>query len=72
MEGARVPGAKIGRKAKLAEKSKDKLLEKSAHLDAWQQIEVLEKDMFEAAKNLEFEKAASIRDLIQTLKTQAE
>ena len=34
------------------------------------EIKKLEKEMFECAKNLEFEKAASIRDKLSTIKRQ--
>lgn len=39
--------------------------------DIWKQIESLEKLMHQAAKDLEFERAASLRDQITKLKTQA-
>jgi excinuclease ABC subunit B len=39
--------------------------------DIWKSIELLEKQMFQAAKDLEFEVAAKIRDEIEKLKTKA-
>lgn len=68
LEGARVPGAKPGRKRAVAEKSADYLGTVDPGKDIWQQIGKLEKQMKEAAKNLEFEKAAQIRDAIVELK----
>lgn len=69
LEGARVPGARPGRKRAVAEQAADYLSQVDPHKDIWQQISVLEKQMKEAAKNLEFEKAAQIRDAIGELKT---
>ncbi|MCR6651236.1 MAG: excinuclease ABC subunit UvrB [Cellvibrionaceae bacterium] len=69
MEGARVPGAKVGRKRAVAEKPADYLQKIDPAKDIWAQIANLEKEMLAAAKNLEFEKAASIRDAIHELKT---
>lgn len=69
LEGARVPGAKIGRKRAVAEKPADYLQKVDPSKDIWSQIANLEKEMLAAAKNLEFEKAASIRDAIHELKT---
>ena len=37
----------------------------------WKTIEQMEKQMFQAAKDLEFEVAAKLRDQIEKLKTQA-
>jgi excinuclease ABC subunit B len=71
MEGARVPGSKPNRKkAAVAEKPGDYVLPGQVK-DVWGQIEKLEKDMFEAAKNLEFERAAQLRDNIRKLKETA-
>lgn len=69
MEGARVPGAKVGRKRMVAEKPADYLQKVDPGKDIWAQIASLEKEMKAAAKNLEFEKAATIRDAIHELKT---
>lgn len=67
LEGARVPGAKVGRKQKIAAAEVQKLMP-DANLSSWQKIQQLEKSMLEAAKNLEFEKAGAIRDLIAKMK----
>lgn len=67
LEGARVPGAKVGRKQKIAAAEAQKLMP-DASLSSWQQIQQLEKSMLEAARNLEFEKAGAIRDLIAKMK----
>lgn len=68
LEGARIPGAKVGRKAKAAEPSASYLTDELKAKDVWVQVAELEKAMFDAAKNLEFEKAASLRDAIHNLK----
>lgn len=68
LEGARVPGAKVGRKRKVAESTADYLTQVDPSKDLWQQIKGLEKQMQEAAQNLEFEKAAQIRDAIAEIK----
>jgi excinuclease ABC subunit B len=68
MEGARVVGK--GKRRKVAESSADfTISDQLAKKPVWEQIKLLEKEMFEAAKNLEFERAASIRDQITQLKT---
>ncbi len=67
MEGARVPGAKVGKKRRVAEGGAD-YLNLEPGRDVWAQIRQLESSMQEAARNLEFEKAAQIRDAIKTLK----
>ena len=67
LEGARVPGAKAGRKQKIAAAEVQKLMP-DANLSSWQKIQQLEKSMLEAARNLEFEKAGAIRDLIAKMK----
>lgn len=71
MEGARIPGAKVGKKQKAAALEIQKILPEK-HLSLWQQISKLEAAMLDAAKNLEFEKAAAIRDMISKLKLKAE
>lgn len=68
LEGARVPGAKVGRKRQVAEQAADYLQGIDPSKDIWSQVAALEKRMKEAAKNLEFEKAAQIRDAIAELK----
>lgn len=72
MEGARAPGSKPGSRKKVAEKRKDYQLDVPEGKSVWQHIEALEKEMFTAAKDLEFEKAAELRDRIQQLKVQAQ
>ncbi len=67
MEGARIPGAKVGKKRKIAEGGGDYLNIEPGR-DVWAQIRQLETTMQEAARNLEFEKAAQIRDAIKALK----
>ncbi len=69
MEGARAPGAKPGSRKKVAEKRKEYQVDVPDGKSLWEHIEVLEKEMFTAAKDLEFEKAAELRDQIQKLKT---
>ncbi len=69
MEGARVPGSKVGKKRKAEMAARDQWMpEPSAN--KWQHIQQLEKTMLEAAQNLEFEKAADIRDTIARLKVE--
>ncbi len=73
MEGARSIPGKGGRK--VAERSgkyqaEDDLAGGSG--DIWHQIDVLEKQMFECAKNLEFEEAARLRDRAHKLKQQVD
>ncbi|MDZ7923167.1 MAG: excinuclease ABC subunit UvrB [Marinagarivorans sp.] len=71
LEGARIPGAKLVRKkSQQSNSAAQEALREHAHKDVWAQVAALEKTMFEAAKNLEFEKAASLRDLIHQLKEQ--
>lgn len=70
MEGARVPGSKPNRKRAIAEQPGDYIMPGQVK-DVWAQVDKLEKEMFEAAKNLEFEKAAKLRDNIRRLKETA-
>ncbi|WP_045859428.1 excinuclease ABC subunit UvrB [Teredinibacter purpureus] len=67
MEGARAPGAKPGSR-KVADKGGRYDTELPEGKDVWHHIQDLEKQMFEAAKNLEFETAARLRDQIHQLK----
>ncbi|ACE84767.1 excinuclease ABC subunit UvrB [Cellvibrio japonicus] len=74
LEGAQVPGAG-GRSARnkamaIAEKQGKYKVEVNPK-DIWKTIELLEKQMFQAAKDLEFEVAAKLRDEIEKLKKQA-
>lgn len=70
MEGARAPGSRPGSRKKVAEGSARYDLDIPEGKDLWHHIQGLEKEMFEAAKNLEFEKAAQLRDKITRLKQQ--
>ncbi|BFM16077.1 excinuclease ABC subunit UvrB [Maricurvus nonylphenolicus] len=70
MEGAQVVGSR-GKQRKVAEKSGKYDIETSGK-DVWHQIAELEEKMFQAAKDLEFEEAARIRDRIHQLKEHAE
>lgn len=71
MEGSQTPGRASSRgKTSVAEKQgryKVDIDEKNL----WKSIELLEKQMFQAAKDLEFEVAAKLRDQIETLKRRA-
>ncbi|MGV6806278.1 MAG: helicase-related protein, partial [bacterium] len=71
LEGSAAPGGK--RKRKVAESKPDYKVDKRSldSADIWHQIEALEKQMLESVKNLEFERAAEIRDQIAHLKTRA-
>ena len=71
MEGARAPGAKTGSRRKVAEVIASYNIDVPEGKDMWRHIEDLEKEMFKAAKDLEFEKAAQLRDKIQDLKLRA-
>lgn len=67
MEGARAIPGKNNRQVadKKGAYELDKLL---AEGDVWQQVAALEEQMFAAAKNLEFEQAAALRDQVEQLK----
>jgi excinuclease ABC subunit B len=67
MEGAQIPGAKSKRKGAGRGKAAD-MPELPTGGDVWQHIERLEKQMLAAAKDLEFERAAHLRDEINRLK----
>lgn len=71
LEGAYATGgrAKAKREQMIAEIDATYSVESGG--DIWKQIETLEKLMHQAAKDLEFERAASLRDQITKLKTQA-
>jgi len=72
MEGARAPGARPGSRRKVAEQPGRYETGIPDGKDLWHHIQDLEAQMFDAAKNLEFEKAAQLRDTITRLKqTQA-
>ena len=71
MEGARAPGAKEKRLKKVAEKSADYLTGRLKGKSVFQKIDIIEKEMFLAAKDLEFEKAAQLRDQLEALREEA-
>ena len=71
MEGARAPGAKEKRLKKVAEKSADYLTGRLKGKTVFQKIDIIEKEMFIAAKDLEFEKAAQLRDQLENLRAEA-
>ncbi|HEY5718289.1 MAG TPA: excinuclease ABC subunit UvrB, partial [Motiliproteus sp.] len=73
MEGARVIGKKGGRGRKVAEKPAEYGVDPAAMSpkELSRAINRLEDQMYEAAKNLEFEKAAQYRDQLQQLKQHA-
>lgn len=70
METSMVPGSK-GKKSKVAEVAGEYHVDVGDG-DVWKQIAKLEEFMFQAAKDLEFEKAGAIRDQIRKLKLHAE
>ena len=67
MEGTQVPGAKGKRRGAGRGKSNE-AIELPADGDIWKQVEKLEAQMLAAAKDLEFERAAQLRDQINQLK----
>ena len=76
MEGARTPGKRFARNAKgklVAEPAASYSAEVAAMSPSQlvKEIKRLEKQMFEHAKNLEFEEAANTRDQLSALKEQA-
>lgn len=72
LEGAQVPGAGGRRQRKVAErKGQYEATDVVAEGDVWKTIARLETEMLAAARNLEFEKAASLRDRMNTLKLRA-
>ncbi len=67
MEGAVVVGK--GKKRKVAEQNAAYTLDsKDQTKPAWEQVKILEEKMYQAAKDLDFEQAAAIRDQIKILK----
>ncbi|MDO3382267.1 excinuclease ABC subunit UvrB [Gilvimarinus algae] len=68
LEGAQVPGAGLRGKRRSDKRSQVSAVELPADGDVFKHIEKLESDMLAAAKNLEFEKAAELRDQINQLK----
>src|SRR5690606_35226016 len=76
MEGARIPGQKDKRPAKgrkVAEPAADyrQKLRSLSPAQLAKEIKRLENQMFEHAKNLEFEEAARLRDQLTELKHEA-
>lgn len=73
MEGANIPGARSGKRkglAKVAEESGREIELRTAN-DYNKRIKQLEEQMYKLAKDLEFEKAAQLRDQVQLLRQQA-
>lgn len=68
MEAARAPGARPGSRRKVAESGSKYSVDLPEGKDIWEQLKILEGKMFDAAKDLEFEKAAEIRDKMNSLK----
>ncbi|MDO3385751.1 excinuclease ABC subunit UvrB [Gilvimarinus sp. SDUM040013] len=71
LEGAQVPGAGGRSKRKGARSNDVDVIELPIGGDVFKQVELLETEMMKAAKDLEFEKAAAIRDQINRLKQTA-
>lgn len=71
LEGAQVPGAGLKGRRKADKRGATESVVIAEGGDVFKQIERLENEMMKAAKDLEFEKAAALRDQIQTLKHQA-
>lgn len=74
MEGAQVPGSgsrKDRNKAAATREKAAKYAVEAEGKDIWKTIELMEKQMFQAAKDLEFEVAAKLRDQIDQLKKRA-
>ncbi len=71
LEGAHTPGARGRGRSAVAEKRGRYKAEKQFEGDIWQQISVLEEQMYQAAKDLAFEEAARLRDEITELKARA-
>jgi len=72
MEGAVIPGKKVGRgkQSKVAEPQADYAIDPSrmSTADLAKALNQIEDQMYEAARNLEFERAAQLRDQLQQLK----
>ena len=72
MEGAVIPGKKVGRgkQSKVAEPKAEYQVDPSrmSTADLAKALNQLEDQMYEAARNLEFERAAQLRDQLQQLK----
>ena len=72
MEGAVIPGKKVGRgkQSKVAEPQAEYAIDPSrmSTADLAKALNQIEDQMYEAARNLEFERAAQLRDQLQQLK----
>ena len=68
MEGTYVPGARAQRNMRKVAEKEGKYEAELATGDVWKHIAKLEEQMYQAAKNLEFEEAARLRDQISRLK----
>lgn len=68
MEGTYVPGARAQRNLRKVAEQEGRYEAELATGDVWKQIAKLEEQMYQAAKNLEFEDAARLRDKISRLK----
>jgi excinuclease ABC subunit B len=68
MEGTYVPGARAQRNMRKVAEKEGKYEAELATGDVWKHIAKLEEKMYQAAKNLEFEEAARLRDQISRLK----
>jgi excinuclease ABC subunit B len=74
MEGAQVPGSGSRKERNKAAATREKAAKYAVEAegrDIWKTIELMEKQMFQAAKDLEFEVAANLRDQIEQLKKRA-
>lgn len=70
LESSQIPGSR-GKNRKVAEKSGDYDVNLTGK-DHWHQIAALEEKMYQAARDLEFEEAARLRDLVSALKAKAD
>lgn len=68
MDGAYAPKLKVNGRRKVAEVVDIYSSERYAGKEGWKLIALLEEDMMNAAKDLEFEKAGALRDKISELK----
>lgn len=71
LEGAYVPGSRSRKKQGRSQKSEQVNVQSMTAAQLDKHIKVLERQMHEHAKNLEFEQAAEVRDQLQQVKQQA-
>src|SRR5690554_623009 len=71
LEGAYVPGARGRKQKKIKDETEQVAWQSLTPTQLNKHIKQLEKQMFEHAKNLEFERAAAVRNQLQELKQQA-